>query len=274
MGGLSVRQEVLSLELRDPFRIARSDHATDDRRITTVVVELRDERYPDLVGVGEGYPDRFYGETPATMATVLPMLLEAIGEPSLDRAGADSAAAAMDGAIRGHGAAKCAIDIALHDLIGQVTGQPVHALLGGAKHESLLGYATGGGSVLPLARMAEKVDFYLGLGFRAFKFGTGATMADGTETGQVEPAAAADFEAQKLAFVRSHVGPDVTICLDGHQDNLETPGEGNWAARGRFTAEARRQSVQFALTRHRRALGLGGATLILAAVGLGARRRA
>jgi L-alanine-DL-glutamate epimerase-like enolase superfamily enzyme len=130
VGGLSVRQEVLSLELRDPFRIARSDHATDDRRITTVVVELRDERYPDLVGVGEGYPDRFYGETPATMATVLPMLLEAIGEPSLDRAGADSAAAAMDGAIRGHGAAKCAIDIALHDLIGQVTAQPVHALRG------------------------------------------------------------------------------------------------------------------------------------------------
>ncbi len=33
-------------------------------------------------------------------------------------------------AIRGHGGAKCAIDIALHDLVGKVMGQPVNALLG------------------------------------------------------------------------------------------------------------------------------------------------
>ena len=51
-------------------------------------------------------------------------------------------------------------------------------------------------------------------------------MPDGQERGQIEPAAAADFEAEKLAFIRSHVGPDVTVCLDGHQDNLETPGWG------------------------------------------------
>ena len=36
----------------------------------------------------------------------------------------------MDRAIRGHGAAKCALDIALHDLAGKVLGVPVHALLG------------------------------------------------------------------------------------------------------------------------------------------------
>ena len=44
--------------------------------MTTVIVELRDDRFPDLVGVGEGYPDRFYGETPETMAAVLPLLLD------------------------------------------------------------------------------------------------------------------------------------------------------------------------------------------------------
>ncbi len=36
----------------------------------------------------------------------------------------------MERWIRGHGAARCAIDIALHDLIGKVTGQPVHVLRG------------------------------------------------------------------------------------------------------------------------------------------------
>ena len=36
----------------------------------------------------------------------------------------------MHGAIRWNGAAKCALDIALHDLVGKAPGQPVHRLLG------------------------------------------------------------------------------------------------------------------------------------------------
>lgn len=129
---LRLTQEVLKLGLRDPFRIARSDHGAGDE-ITTVIVEIRDERFPDLVGVGEGYPDRFYGETPETMAAVFPLLIEAIGaigatEPSAE--GLLEAANAMDRAIRGHGAAKCALDIAQHDLAGKALGMPVHELLG------------------------------------------------------------------------------------------------------------------------------------------------
>jgi L-Ala-D/L-Glu epimerase len=126
--GLSLRHEVLSLELRDPFRIARSEHG-EGTRVTTVIVELRDERFPDLVGVGEGYPDRFYGETPETMAAVMPLLLTAVGEPALDRDGLAVAGAAADECIRWNGAAKCALDIALHDLAGKVQGVPVYALL-------------------------------------------------------------------------------------------------------------------------------------------------
>jgi len=127
--GLRLTHEVLSLALRDPFRIARSGH-DEGSRITTVIVELRDDRFPDVVGVGEGYPDRFYGETPATMAAVFPMLLEAIGEPDPDERGVIAADHAMERAIRGHGAARCALDIALHDLVGKVQGVPVQALRG------------------------------------------------------------------------------------------------------------------------------------------------
>ena len=136
--GLSLTHEVLSLALRDPFRIARSDPA-EDTRITTVIVELRDDRYPDVVGVGEGYPDRFYGETPETMAAVFPLLLAEVDAEALSMDLADAASArqhlAWLGAIwadrlRGHGAAKCALDIALHDFAGKLLGQPVHAFLG------------------------------------------------------------------------------------------------------------------------------------------------
>jgi L-alanine-DL-glutamate epimerase-like enolase superfamily enzyme len=127
--GLTLRQEVLDLALRDPFVIARSEHG-GGHRVTTVIVELRDGRHPGLVGVGEGYPDRFYGETPATMAAVLPILVEAIGEPELSVAGLAAAGATVNATIAHHGAAKCALDIALHDLAAQVAGLPLHAFLG------------------------------------------------------------------------------------------------------------------------------------------------
>ena len=71
---LRLTHEVLHLGLRDPLRIARTDHHSD-ASVTTVVVELRDDRFPGIVGVGEGYPDRFYGETPETMAAIFPYLL-------------------------------------------------------------------------------------------------------------------------------------------------------------------------------------------------------
>jgi L-alanine-DL-glutamate epimerase-like enolase superfamily enzyme len=134
--GLTLTHEVLTLALRDPFVIARAEHGAG-HATTTVLVEIRDSRFPDHVGLGEGFPDPYYGETPETMAVVMPMLLDRIGPTDLDFERKDVAEAlddistrVFDGTIRGHGAAKCAIDIALHDLAGKVTGRPLHALLG------------------------------------------------------------------------------------------------------------------------------------------------
>jgi len=126
---LAVSHEILRLALRDPFRIARADHDAG-HSVTTVIVELRDERHPDVVGVGEGYPDRFYGETVETMEAVMPLLLDAVGElePTPDWLAA--AGRRMAAAIAHHGGAKCAIDIALHDLVGKITGRPISDLLG------------------------------------------------------------------------------------------------------------------------------------------------
>lgn len=127
--GLTLTHEVLRLSLRDPFRIARTDHHTGEG-VTTVVVELRDERFPGVVGVGEGYPDRFYGETPDTMGAVFPLLMASIAEPAWSASGLETAVAALSSTIRWNGAAKCALDIALHDFAGKVLGMPVHELIG------------------------------------------------------------------------------------------------------------------------------------------------
>jgi len=98
---LRLRHEVLHLALRDPFRIARTEHG-GGHQVTTVIVELEDDRFPGLVGYGEGYPDTFYGETPATMAAVWPRLLEAVGEPEPTSAGLAAAGEAMAAAISGN----------------------------------------------------------------------------------------------------------------------------------------------------------------------------
>jgi L-alanine-DL-glutamate epimerase-like enolase superfamily enzyme len=134
--GLSLRHEVLSLALRDPFRIARSEHG-EGARITTVIVELRDDRFPDVIGVGEGYPDRFYGETPETMAAVMPLLLSradahigSLADAKAARGALERISADWDREIRWNGAAKCALDTALADLAGKALGIAVVDLLG------------------------------------------------------------------------------------------------------------------------------------------------
>jgi L-alanine-DL-glutamate epimerase-like enolase superfamily enzyme len=126
---LHLRSEVLHLPLRDPFRIARVSHGAGNET-TTVVVELTDDRFPGLIGLGEGYPDAFYGETEATVLAVLPTLVESVGEPDPSPAGLAAAGAAMADRIAHNGGAKCALDIALHDLAGKIAGMPVHRLLG------------------------------------------------------------------------------------------------------------------------------------------------
>ncbi|MBA2720679.1 MAG: dipeptide epimerase [Chloroflexi bacterium] len=125
---IQLRHEVLNLALRDPFRIARSDHDAG-HTVTTVIVELRDNRFPGVVGIGEGYPDRFYGDTVDTMTAVFPLLLAAVGEVDPSPDGLAAAGAAMARAIAHHGGAKCALDIALHDLVGKVTGRSIKELL-------------------------------------------------------------------------------------------------------------------------------------------------
>jgi galactonate dehydratase len=111
------------------------------------------------------------------------------------------------------------IEAALWALKGKMVGLPVYELLGGRKHETLECYATGGPSNYPLDRLAAKMDHYLSLGFRGFKIGVGSySLSQGSYLAP-SPNEAADFEAQKLEFVRAHVGKEVKVMLDGHMGN-------------------------------------------------------
>lgn len=109
-----------------------------------------------------------------------------------------------------------AIEAALLDLNGKLLGVPVHELLGGRRHDRLLGYATGGVSNWPLEALAQKVDRYLDAGFRAVKLGAGRYRDGRQQDGVGAAIRTAEWEAEKVAAVREHVGPDVGIMLDAH----------------------------------------------------------
>ena len=111
------------------------------------------------------------------------------------------------------------IEAALWDLRGKLENRPVFELLGGRHRESLPVYATGGPSNYPLDKLAGKVDFYRSLGFRAIKLAAGAFWADRGFEVSNDPHQAADFEAQKLEFLRRHAGSETTFMLDGHMGN-------------------------------------------------------
>ncbi|MFO1451228.1 MAG: mandelate racemase/muconate lactonizing enzyme family protein [Opitutaceae bacterium] len=113
------------------------------------------------------------------------------------------------------------IEAALWDLKGKQLGLPVHALLGGCRHDRLPCYATGGPSNYPKERLARKMDYYTSLGFRGLKVGAGSRSAEGKFVGRT-PAEAADFEADKLAFMRQHLGRDAWLMMDGHMGNNAT----------------------------------------------------
>lgn len=119
------------------------------------------------------------------------------------------------------------IEAALWDLKGKLLGLPVYELLGGKCHDRLPAYATGGPSNWPLEKLLAKVDFYLSLGFRAFKVGTGyfedAQHGAPLQSHPATRSAIVAFEAAKAAELRRHVGSDVGILFDGHMGANQGP---------------------------------------------------
>lgn len=111
-----------------------------------------------------------------------------------------------------------AIDIALWDLFGQFTDQPVGRLLGGRYREKVLPYA----SLLieapgPLTdHLNEAVDY----GFRAFKIGWG-------DFGRID----ARTDETIVAAARDAVGPDLFLAVDAGGSEAYFPGRFKWALR-------------------------------------------
>jgi len=117
---LRLVHEPLDVETAFEFRIAhgaRRAHANTFVRIEHDGVE----------GWGEASPSHYYGETRAVVEAALGTWAPHLGD---DPFAHDAIHARLDGALQGHGAARAAIDTALHDWAGKRLGVPVWKLLG------------------------------------------------------------------------------------------------------------------------------------------------
>ena len=117
---MQTRLEPLPLSTRFTFRIA---HGARQRHENTLVRLEHD----GIEGLGEAAPSHYYGETAAIVREQLAVWGPQLGE---DPFALDAIGARFDTALGGHGAARAALDMALHDWIGRKLGLPVWKWLG------------------------------------------------------------------------------------------------------------------------------------------------
>lgn len=104
-----------------------------------------------------------------------------------------------------------AAEIALWDIIGKATGQPVHKLIGGRAKPALFAYANGwyGGCQSP-GDFAARAREVAGLGYRALKFDPFVTAWKQLDRAEEDHAVAV------VAAVSAAVGPDVGLMIEIH----------------------------------------------------------
>lgn len=101
------------------------------------------------------------------------------------------------------------VDIALWDILGQVTGQPICILLGGCYRDRVRMYASiGGGGRMTVDEMVRKVEQYREQGFTAFKI----RMDWRAHHQDVDP----NKDWEMFRQVRQLLGDDVPLSFDAN----------------------------------------------------------
>ncbi|MFC4436588.1 MULTISPECIES: dipeptide epimerase [Natrialbaceae] len=179
-----------TLPLEFPFGISRG--TATDAEIVFVTIEDED----GTVGVGGAGPSAHYGETPETVAAVLPDLLavvEEIGDPhQLERI-----ERRMRETVRRNPAARCAVSIAVHDLVAKRLDEPLYRYWGLDPAETLeTSYTIG---IDDLETMREKTETALERGHGTLKVKLGT-----------------DRDVEIVRTIRS-VAPDVRLFVDANE---------------------------------------------------------
>lgn len=189
------RVEFWPVEMRlvEPYTIA---YETVDTA-TNVFLRLTTDK--GITGLGCAAPDEQV--TGEDSRTVLKVLREVV-EPAVHGADALRAARLLENVrdpLRGHSAARAALDMALYDLLGKKAGLPVWQLLGGFRNSIRTSVTIG---ILPEQETVERAREWVGRGFQSLKLKGGVDVED---------------DIARVARVRETVGSEIEIRFDANQ---------------------------------------------------------
>lgn len=185
--------EKIRIPLNSPFRIA---FAVSDYLESIIIKVTTDEGY---VGYGEASPfSPVTGETLDSVVATLNIFKQ--GLVGMNPWDIEAIHAMMDGVIHGNGSAKCAVDLAMYDIMGKAAGVPVYKLLGGYSNSVLNDMTIGLDT--PEAMAAEAKKQAVEEGYRILKVKAGNDYKR-------------DIYVMKL--IREAVGPDVRLRVDANQ---------------------------------------------------------
>jgi L-alanine-DL-glutamate epimerase-like enolase superfamily enzyme len=112
-----------------------------------------------------------------------------------------------------------AIENALWDITGQARGVPVHALLGGAVHDALPVYGSGGPFTMTISELVAQAADSKRRGLRGFKMRVNFF--------RYQP----EVETERVAAVREVLGSDLALAIDAVQNYNPRPWSVKEAAR-------------------------------------------
>jgi L-Ala-D/L-Glu epimerase len=179
-----------SLPLEFPFGISRGT-ATETEVVT---VRITDDE--GRVGIGGAGPSPHYGETPDTVAAVLPDLL-AVVEDVGDAHQLARIERRMAETVNRNPAARCAVSVALHDLVAKRLNVPLYRYWGLDPEETLESSYTIG--LDDTETMREKTETALERGYGTLKVKLGT-----------------DRDIEIIRTIRS-VAPDVDLFVDANE---------------------------------------------------------
>ncbi|WP_135823859.1 dipeptide epimerase [Halorussus ruber] len=187
---LDTEFERVSLPLENAFTISRGTQETAEN----VVVRIADDEGTE--GVGAAAPSEHYGETAATVEAVLPDLLEVVEEVG-DPHQLDRIERRMRETVERNPAARCAVSIALHDLVAKRADLPLYRYWGLDAEETVpTSYTIGIDST---EKMAEKTETAVERGYEVLKVKVGT-----------------DRDEEIISTVRE-AAPDATIRVDANE---------------------------------------------------------
>jgi L-alanine-DL-glutamate epimerase-like enolase superfamily enzyme len=182
----------VTLGYKEPFRIAPGASIESKNVVVKIITDY------GVVGWGESSPsERVTGETAETVIRTLDKIApKLIGMCPLR---IEQNVELMDSLVDKNPAAKAAIDIALHDILGKTGHKPLFMLMGGYRNEVLTDITLG---IKSPKEMAEDAVKAVKKGFKALKVKVGVDPIE---------------DVERIKMIRDAVGSKIQLRIDANQ---------------------------------------------------------